>query len=90
MPFGNAASNSERLCATDMPEDATGNAGTVAHTGSDDARPHAIAQLNAKRRTLFPFLSNIHCPLYAHKKYNQDSLLVSVYEQKSHFALCCL
>ncbi|EKF65289.1 MULTISPECIES: hypothetical protein [Serratia] len=70
-----------------MPDDATGNAGTVAHAGNDDASPDAIAQLSARRRKVFPFLSNIHCPLYAHKKYIKNRLLISVYEQKGHFAL---
>lgn len=68
MPRGNAASSSERLCATDMPADATGNAGTVADAENDDTRLQAIAPLSAKRRREFPFLSNIPCPLYAHKK----------------------
>ncbi len=55
MPRGNAASSSERLCATDMPADATGNAVTVADAENDDTRLQAIAPLSAKRRREFPF-----------------------------------
>ncbi|MEG7347481.1 hypothetical protein, partial [Serratia marcescens] len=60
-----------------MPADATGNAGTVADAENDDTRLQAIAPLSAKRRRKFPFLSNIPCPLYAHKKKRQKLHIVS-------------
>ncbi|OKB68620.1 hypothetical protein BHU62_00835 [Serratia marcescens] len=70
-----------------MPADATGNAVTVADAENDDIRLQAIALPSAKRRSEFPFLSNIPCPLYAHKKNVKKLLIVSVYKQKGRFAL---
>jgi hypothetical protein len=70
-----------------MPADATGNAVTVANAENDDTRLQAIAPLSAKRRREFPFLSNIPCPLYAHKKNVKKLHIASVYKQKGRFAL---